>query len=210
MRRAGWMIAICLLFSAAARAQAPEGAGTPSGPGTETPPSENNRRMPAIFGAGEYDPWQVSVGAQYNYENLIGVPFETYGGNFSIVRYFGRWVGVETQVGGGFGPTRNGSNPPNLNARSLFGGIGPRLAYRNRSRIEPWAHLIVGAEYFHFYQSSKSQGSMTALAGLVGGGVDFYLWPHVAIRTEAEPVGSTFFSTKQRSFQAVAGVAFDF
>jgi len=185
MRRATLLVGVFLLSSAAAWAQSPTGAG-------------------------EYAPWQVSLGFQYNRQNLIGVPFNTYGGNVSIVRYFGRWFGVEGQVGAGFGPTHNGSTPPNLDARSLFGGVGPRLAYRNQSRIEPWVHLVAGAEYFHFYQSSKSQGTMTALAGLAGGGVDFYMWPHMALRLEAEPVGSRFFSTNQRSFQAVAGVAIDF
>ena len=204
MRRASLMIVTCLLLSATARAQAPEGTGTGSSPLPSGPVGRGT------IGAGLYAPWQISIGVQYNYENLRGVPFETYGGNASIVRYFGRWVGVEGQIGAGFGPTHNGSIPPNLDARSLFGGVGPRLAYRNQSRIEPWVHLIVGAEYFHFYQSSKSQGSITALAGLGGGGVNFYLWPHVGIRTEAELVGSRFFSTNQRSFQAVAGVVFDF
>ena len=184
------MIVIGLLFSAAARAQGPIGRET--------------------IGAGLYAPWQVSIGAQYTHENLIGVPFDTYGGNISLVRFFGRWVGVEGQFGAGFGNTYSGSNPPNLDARSLFGGGGLRLAYRSQSRFEPWVHFIVGAERFSFHQSSQSQGNMTALAGLAGGGVDLYLWRHVAIRTEAEPVASRFFAANQRSFQAIAGVVFDF
>lgn len=213
MRRATWLVGVFLLFSAAAQAQGQTGSETPSGPTTGTGSStvsRGGRGSGPLFGAGAYDPWQVSIGFQYDRENLRGVPFNTYGGNVSLVRYFGRWFGAEAQIGAGFGNTHNGSVPPNLDARSLFGGGGARLAYRNQSRFEPWIHGIVGAQYFHFYQSSQSQGSMTALAGFGGGGVDFYMRPHVAIRTEADVVGSRFFSTNQRSFQAILGVAIDF
>jgi hypothetical protein len=118
---------------------------------------------------------------------------------------------VEAQVGVGFlGKTGQTTTPPNLDAKSIFVGAGPRVSYRNRSRYEPWVHLVVGMEHFRFSQTAGVLGSNNALAGAAGGGVDVYLKPHVALRTEADAVGSRFFSANQRSFQVVGGLVFGF
>lgn len=200
MRRVSVLIGILFIFSAATRAQGPAGAG---GSGVPYPGQHS-------IGAGSYAPWQVAVGYQYNRDNLIGTPFNTNGANISLARYFLRWFGVEIQLGAGFGNTRQTTNPPNLTAKSIFAGIGPRLAYRNHTRFEPWAHVLVGIEHYRFSQTSGFLGSNNALAGPAGGGVDIFVAPHIALRTEADFVGSRFFSTNQRSFQAIGGVVVDF
>lgn len=200
MRRASILIGILLFFSAAARAQGPAGTGT-SGGGY---PKQHS------IGAGSYAPWQIAVSFQYNRDNLIGSPFNAYGGNVSLARYFVRWFGVEGQLGVGFGNTRQTTIPPNLTAKSIFFGIGPRLAYRNRTRFEPWAHVLIGAEHFRFSQTTGFLGTNNALAGPAGGGVDVYFTPNVGLRAEADFIGSRFFSTNQRSFQVIGGVVINF
>ena len=199
MRVATYLLGFILLFSAAAAAQGPAGVGSQSSP------------RHSYSNGNERDPWQFAVGYQYNRDNLLGSPFNTHGANFSVARYFGKWFGVEAQVGVGFlGKTGQTTTPPNLDAKSLFAGVGPRLVYRNRSRYEPWVHLVVGLEHYRFSQTAGLLGSNTALAGLVGGGLDVYVRPHVAVRVEVDPVGSRFFSTNQRSFQVVGGLVFGF
>ncbi|SRR6267154_5068591 len=201
MRVAIFLLGIFLVFSASAAAQGPAGVGggTPSGPRYSS------------AGQHEDEPWQFAVGYQYNRDNLVGSPFNTHGVNFSLARYFGRWFGVEAQVGVGFlGKTGQTTTPPNLDAKSIFVGAGPRVSYRNRSRYEPWVHLVVGMEHFRFSQTAGVLGSNNALAGAAGGGVDVYLKPHVALRTEADALGSRFFSANQRSFQVVGGLVFGF
>ncbi len=199
MRVAIFLLGIFLFFSTSAGAQGPAGVG--AGPG------------PRYSSAGEHgdDPWQIAIGYQYNRDNLLGTPFNTHGVNISVARYFGRWFGVEAQLGAGlFGNTGQASTPPNLDAKSLFVGVGPRLAYRNRSRYEPWVHVVVGLEHFRFSQTAGLLGTNNALAGPAGGGVDVFLSPHIALRAEADAVGSRFFSTNQRSFQIVGGLVFGF
>jgi len=200
MRVAIFLLGILLSFSASAGAQGPAGVGggTPSGP--------------KYSGAGhEDDLWQFAVGYQYNRDNLLGSPFNTHGVNFSLARSFGRWFGVEAQVGVGFlGNTGQTSTPPNLDAKSLFVGAGPRLAIRNHSRYLPWGHLVVGLEHYRFSQTAGLLGSNNALAGAAGGGVDVYLKQHISLRVEADAVGSRFFSTNQRSFQVVGGLVLGF
>ena len=163
MRSAIFLLGITLSLSASARAQGPAGSGSST---------------PRYGSEGEHrdDPWQLAIGYQYNRDNLLGSPFDTHGANFALARYFGRWFGVEAQLGVGFlGNTGQTSTPPNLSAKSVFVGAGPRLAYRTRSRLEPWAHLVVGLEHYRFSQTAGLLGSNNALAGAAGGGIDFYL-----------------------------------
>jgi hypothetical protein len=209
MRVAIFLLGIFLLFSASAEAQGPAGAG--SGPGTGSGKSSGPRpKFSSEFEKAD-EPWQIAVGYQYNRDNLLGSPFNTHGVNFSITRYLKRWLGVEGQLGVGFlGKTGQTTTPPNLDVKSLYVGVGPRLVFRNRTRYEPWVHLTVGLDHYRFSQTAGLLGSNNALAGNAGGGVDIYFMPRVAFRIEAEAVGSRFFSTNQRSFQAVAGVVLGF
>lgn len=200
MRVGMFILGILLLFSASAEAQGPTGVGG----GTSGP------KYSATIEHAD-DPWQFAVGYQYNRDNLIGSPFNTDGANFDFARFFGRWIGVEAQVEVGFlGKTGQTTNPPNLDAKSLYAGAGPRFAYRNRSRFEPWAHLTVGVEHFRFSQTAGVFGTNNAFAGQGGGGIDVYFMPHLALRVEADVIESRFFSTSQRSFQALGGVVFGF
>ena len=152
-----------------------------------------------------YDPYQ------YNRDNLLGSPFNTNGLNISAAHFFDRWFAIEAQLGAGLsGNTGKTSAPPNLTAKSIFAGAGPRVAYRTHSRYEPWVHLLVGIDHYRFSQTAGSLGSNSSVAGLGGGGMDVYLNPHMAIRGGADVIVSEFFSNNQRSFQVVGGVVLGF
>jgi hypothetical protein len=189
----------------AAAGQGPAGAGSA---GTGSSPKGQGKTH--TFSYPDYSAWQVSAGYQYNQINLLGSPFTTNGLSVSAVRFFGRWFGVEGQIGFGFGNTGTTSTPPSLNVQSLFFGGGPRLAWRTHARIEPWIHVIGGEQHFRFNQTAGVLGSNTALAAAAGGGVDFFLTTRTAARVEADFIGSRFFSTNQRHFQVVSGLVFNF
>jgi hypothetical protein len=192
----GAMLCLCV----SATAQGPAGAGAGRG---STPRS----RSPQEYQLSE---WQISIGYQYERVNLLGTPFNTNGLNVSLVRYFGRWLGAEGQVGFGFGNTGVTTVPPNLTAKSILAGVGPRLALRGHGRFEPWIHGNIGIEHFRFSQTAGVLGTNNALAGVAGGGMDFRLSPRTSFRGEVDWVGSRFFSTNQRSFQVVTGAVFNF
>ena len=158
----------------------------------------------------EFKTWQISICYQYNLINLLGSPFRTDGVNASAVRYFGRWIGIETQGSFARGNTAQTTNPPNLKAQSWLVAAGPRLAFRNRSRFEPWAHLVVGIQELRFSQNTGLLGDNSAHVGAAGGGVDFYLNPKLAVRAGADAIGSQYFSTTQRHFQETAGLVLNF
>ena len=197
MRVAIGLLGIFLIFSASAEAQGPSGVGAGTGSS-----SLSQRSTEA---------WQIAIGYQFNRDNLFGSPFNTNGVNISVARFFRQWIGVEAQLGTGFVQS-TGSNtiPPNLDAKSIFVGAGPRIAYRNLGRYEPWAHFEAGLEHFRFPPSGAMLGSNSSFAIAGGGGLDVYLNPRIAVRGEVDELGTRFFGTTQRSFQAVAGVVFGF
>jgi hypothetical protein len=208
MRQFLILVGAMLFFSLSARAQGPAGAGTGGGTG----PSARSRTRSGPRPRNNYDltPWQVAIGYQYNRINLLGTPFNTNGFNTSAVRFFRSWVGLEGQLGLGYGNTGTTTAPPNLIAKSLFAGGGPRLAFRGRSRIEPWVHVVVGIEHYRFTQTAGLLGSNTALGGVGGGGIDFRLTPHTAFRVEGDWLATRFFSVNQRHFQIVSGLVLNF
>jgi hypothetical protein len=108
------------------------------------------------------------------------------------------------------GEYRTVFDPAKFGCQVALCRAGPRLAYRNRSRYEPWAHLTVGLDHFRFSQTAGLLGSNNAIAGAAGGGVDVYLKSHTAFRIEVDAVGSRFFSTNQRSFQVAGGLVLGF
>ena len=203
MRHICSFFAVLLLFACGAAAQGPagSGAGSQSGPRSRT----------NSFSSSDLSQWQLAVGYQYNRINLLGSPFNTNGLNVTVTRFFGRWFGLDGQLGTGFfGNTGTTSNPPNLGVHSLFIGGGPRLAFRGHSRYEPWIHCTIGLEDFRFTQTAGLLGNNHALGGAAGGGMDIYMTSHLALRAEADALGTRFFSTNQRSFQVVGGFVVNF
>jgi len=200
MRVAIFLLGGFILFSVPARAQWLAGStGPQSGPGHISTSQH------------ESDAWQVGIGYQYNRDNLVGTPFNTHGINLSLTHYFTSWFGVDAQLGAGLtGSTGMTTNPPNSDVKSLLVVAGPKVVYRNRSRFEPWVHVQIGLDHYRFVENGGFLGSNSALAFPLGGGVDTYLTPHLAIRAEADYVMSRFFSSSQRSFQAVGGFVLGF
>jgi hypothetical protein len=198
MRRVVSLVGFILFVAISAGAQGPTGVGSSPHGSSHT------------FSSPDFSTWQFSLDYQYNRINLLGAPFNTNGLNASVARYFGRRFGIEGQVGIGFGNTGATTTPANLNMKSLFVGGGPRLAFRNRGRFEPWLHFVIGMEHFRFTQTAGVLGNNTALAGAAGGGMDYLLRRNMAVRVEADFIGSRFFSTNQRHFQVVSGLVFNF
>jgi len=164
---------------------------------------------PQLF-SSDYPTWQLAIGYQLNGDSLIpGRRFRTHGYNVSAVRYFNDWFGAEAQIGFGFGNTGQATVPPNLTAKSVFFGGGPRIAFRNDSRWEPWGHGVVGLFHFRFTQTA-TLGSNSTLGWLAGGGLDYHMNDRWAIRAQGDYLGTRFFGTNHRNYQVVSGIVLNF
>jgi opacity protein-like surface antigen len=155
---------------------------------------------------------QLGVGYQYQHYNVFNRQFSDNGYNVDLYAHIVDWltdpdwritVGGEANTAFGFGGETNGT--PQLSAKSLFVGGGPRVAFENRSRIDPWLHGLVGLEHFRFSQSSGGLGSNSSLGFMVGGGADIKLSEGIRWRVQADYIGSTFQSSEQSNFSVGTG-----
>jgi Outer membrane protein beta-barrel domain len=139
--------------------------------------------------AQERSPWQLGFGYQYqHYNNIQGEDFHDNGLNASVTRYLTNWFGVEGMVTAGFGDT---AGTPSLDANSVFFGGGVHIAVPNQSRIEPWIHVLAGGNHFRFTQT-PTLGSMTSVAFMAGGGLDFKLGGRASWRVQGDYIGTHF------------------
>jgi opacity protein-like surface antigen len=160
---------------------------------------------------------QLGVGYQYQHYNAFNRQFSDNGYNVDLYAHVVDWltdpdwritVGGEANSAFGFGGETNGI--PRLSAKSLFVGAGPRVAFENRSRIDPWLHGLVGLQHFRFAQSSGGIGSNSSLGFMVGGGADIKLSEGIRWRVQADYIGSTFQSSEQSNFSVGTGLVLVF
>ena len=170
-----------------------------------SPASAPAAPAPISLHPSERAPWQVGVGFQYQHFSPYGLSFHNLGETEDITRYFNNWLGVEAATGIGFGHT--GTKPINLDAMSVFLGGGPHIAVMNKTRFEPWMHVLVGMEHFRFTQTNIL-GSNTSFAFMAGGGVDINIVRHLSWRVQGNYLGTDFQSALQTNYSFGTGLAF--
>lgn len=194
---------LCLSLTAAAQ-------DSPAALDVSSPASES--AAPAALSPASRDPWQLGAGFQYEHFKVFGLGFHNFGYNASLTRYLNDWFGLEAATVMGFG--HSGTSPAiprSLVAKSFFVGGGPHIAVSNKSRLEPWAHVLVGIEHFRFTQTGAlGLGSNTALAFQAGGGVDLKLGRLLYWRIQADYVGSHFSSALQNNYSFGSGLVLNF
>jgi hypothetical protein len=162
------------------------------------------------------DAVQIDLGYQFQHYNALGRQFNNNGYNIGLYVHAVDWltdpdwritVGLEAATAFGFGGHTNGT--PQLSAKSLFFGGGPRVAFENRSRIDPWLHGMVGLQHYRFSQDGPF-GSNSTLGFMLGGGTDVKLKEGLRWRIQADYIGTTFNQSEQSSFSIGTGVVLIF
>jgi outer membrane protein OmpA-like peptidoglycan-associated protein len=130
------------------------------------------------------------------------------GGSASIAFNLSRYFAIAADFGG-YDDTRlrlagPGANPPSVvdAGGSAFTYLfGPRISFRNHSRITPFAQVLFGAAHAGEVTLSGCTGSsctplpaQTAFALTAGGGFDFRLARHISIRAIQAEYLMTLFS----------------
>jgi opacity protein-like surface antigen len=133
--------------------------------------------------------------AMHNPSSAFGIRSNFNGWNAEVQYNLNRWVGLVGDFGGYSGVPFTATKPsaapglPNQTRYSFLGG--PALSYRTKSRFTPYVHALFGIERAHLAASTLS-GSVPPFSSVdttvndftaaLGGGVDFRVMRHVALR----------------------------
>lgn len=164
------------------------------------PPQPPPQGVQGVFEKYSYD---VCVGYTFfRFYEVPGIRSNMNGVNGSVVYWYRDWLGADGEVFAVYG------SQPGQNSWLAFFGGGPRLRYVGPRGMDFWAHALIGAI---FITPQTPYGGQTAVAGVVGAGVDLNGHArHMALRFAVDAVASNYFGTYQVSPKASAGVVFKF
>jgi hypothetical protein len=186
---------LCLSLTATANdsAGAPDASSSASAPAAPAPMS---------FQPSDREPWQGAVGFKYQHLEPFGLSFYNLGFSVDVTRYVNNWLGVEGGIVTCLGHTGPGGC-------SIFFGGGPHIVWMNKTRYEPWMHVLPGIEHLRLTQTAN-QGGNTAFAFTTGGGVDIKFYGKLSWRVQGDYIGTHFQSTFQHNYSVGTGVVLNF
>jgi hypothetical protein len=179
---AGTAIAQNTVSVAAPTAPAPAAANTPYSEGTK---------------------WLFGIGYVYQRFNLGGSSTNLNGIQSSFSRFANNYFAFEGAVTATFG-----TFSATQNEHLVFYGGGGRLQSRGH-KMEPWVHALFGGTHTRFTQG-VGPGSFNGLGIMAGGGVDYRIGNHSALRVQGDFFTSHINAAWQKTVTVGAGIVFDF
>jgi opacity protein-like surface antigen len=127
------------------------------------------------------------------------------GGAGSVAGNLNHWFGVV----GDFGACKITGQPSGTSAHLVNYLFGPKLTYRSRGRLSPFAQVLFGGERIGVSASGLGSTSDSSFAMTFGGGADYELTNHVSLRViQAEYLYTKFGSTHQNNARISGGVVY--
>jgi opacity protein-like surface antigen len=112
------------------------------------------------------------------------------------------WLGVT----GDFGYCKVTGLPSGTSAHALNYLFGPRVTYRASGTLTPFAHVLFGGQHFGV---SGAGGTANSFAMALGGGADYKLTEHVALRLiQVEYLYTHFAGTRQNNARIESGIVY--
>jgi hypothetical protein len=113
------------------------------------------------------------------------------------------------------GDTSYNTSTSNGNSVTLYGNhYGPRVFYkeRNKWRASPFAEFLIGGSHIsNTLSGATTSTSDLALSYKIGGGLDYNISPHFAVRVfEADLYRTGLFNSHQNNLWATAGLVIRF
>jgi hypothetical protein len=139
--------------------------------------------------------YKYGVYAGYAYTSLNQVNQSRYGlqgVNVSITRDFGKYFGV-TAEGDYFKYPLQSGNPGNPSVDSVF--FGPVLHANLYGKFDGFFHGLLGGEH----TAGENETPSISFAGGIGGGIEYHLSPHLAIRASGDDIAASFSLTGNSS-----------
>jgi opacity protein-like surface antigen len=123
----------------------------------------------------------VDASIGYSYFRLGGSNGVNQNGVSGSVAYnLNRWLGVAGDFGGYHG------SPSGVSLNTYTYLVGPRLSFRNPVKITPFVQGLIGGSRV---TAGNGGGSANQFAYSFGGGIDYGILPHMALRPQIDYVG---------------------
>jgi peptidoglycan-associated lipoprotein len=174
--------------------------------------------LAAVYSCEAQSASRVEVALGYAFTHSNAPPggcgcFHFNGGSGSVIWKLNPAWGFVAEFGG----AHAGAIPKSaLDPTMVTYLFGPRYSFTNISdRFTPFGNVLVGASHVaggYFPSSTTSSGSANAFAMAAGGGVDFTLSKHIALRLAEADYLLTLFpnaaNDRQNNFRFTSGVVF--
>ncbi len=149
--------------------------------------------------AQDYPKAEVFGGYQYVRLNPGGTNCQGFGG--SAAANLNDWFGVV----GDFGYCKVTGLPSGTSAHAINYLFGPRVTYRSRGPLTPFAHALFGGQHF----AVTGGGTANAFAMALGAGADYKMTEHVALRLiQVDYLYTHFGGTRQNNARIEAGIIY--
>jgi opacity protein-like surface antigen len=148
---------------------------------------------------------KAEVSGDYQYIRLNPGGTNCQGAAGSVAGNLNDWFGVV----GEFGGCKITGQPSGTSAHALNYLFGPRVTYRSYGRLTPFAHLLLGGERITASVSGAGSASTNSFAMALGGGADYKVTEHVALRLiQVEYLYTHFGGTRQNNARIEAGLVY--
>ena len=148
---------------------------------------------------------KAEVSGDYQYIRLNPGGANCQGGAGSVAGNLNSWFGVV----GEFGGCKITGQPSGTSAHALNYLFGPRVTYRSYGSLTPFAHVLLGGERITASATGFGSASSNSFAMALGGGADYKLTEHIALRLiQVEYLYTHFGGARQNNARIEAGVVY--
>jgi opacity protein-like surface antigen len=148
--------------------------------------------------AQDYPKGELFGGYQYIRFGPVGTNCQGIGG--AAAGNLNHWLGIA----GDFGYCKL-TGLPSVSSHAVNYLFGPRVTYRSYGSLTPFAHVLFGGQHF----ASTGGGTANAFAMALGGGADYKLTEHVALRfIQVEYLYTRYGGNKQNDARIESGIVY--
>lgn len=147
--------------------------------------------------------WELGIGLDWIRFRSTIFNASAVGVKTSVTYYTTEWLGIEGSVSTAFAPQIFDREHVKL----LLYGAGPKIAWRQNNRWDPWLHAILGGAH---EQPQTAGNSRSTYSIQLGGGADYNFNSRFSGRLEGNYIRTGFFKQSQTNFQLGAGIVVHF
>jgi opacity protein-like surface antigen len=130
--------------------------------------------------------------------------FNLNGWNASVSGYFNKYLGISTDLSGGYG------SPFGVSSKTYTYLFGPIVRFPISPKLTPFGHVLFGGAHLNADGFGLS-GSDNSFSWAMGGGLDVNVSPRFAVRlAQADWLRTQFVDSTQSNFRCSGGLVLKF